>query len=206
MLMFVAGQDQVMGEFNDAEVAALYSSGIPCSMPNAATFQDRGVSCFSRLISPCSDTDVQRRQLRYAHSQRCPIRVILISPQVFKSKKVPSPSLSSSHLITKERGPRRTPQIARSRHQPPRRNSSAFHRTRKAMLQTAQVPECRRLRGISWDTSHSVGEVLTRGLQLALKEHDNKEIYMARQHLQDIRNIYAVLTDLIQKNITRVRA
>jgi hypothetical protein len=41
-------------------------------------------------------------------------------------------------------------------------------------------------------------------LQLALKEHDNKQIYMARQHLLDIRNIYAVLADLIQKNIAKV--
>jgi hypothetical protein len=44
----------------------------------------------------------------------------------------------------------------------------------------------------------------SRILQLALKEHDNKQIYMARQHLLDIRNIYAVLADLIQKNIAKV--
>ncbi|KNZ74153.1 Proteasome activator complex subunit 3 [Termitomyces sp. J132] len=38
---------------------------------------------------------------------------------------------------------------------------------------------------------------------LALKEHDEKQLYIARQHLLDIRNIYAVLTDLIQKNISK---
>ncbi|KAF9460124.1 proteasome activator pa28 [Collybia nuda] len=41
---------------------------------------------------------------------------------------------------------------------------------------------------------------------LSLKEHDEKQLYLARQHLLDIRNLYAVLTDLIHKNITKIRA
>jgi proteasome activator subunit 3 (PA28 gamma) len=40
---------------------------------------------------------------------------------------------------------------------------------------------------------------------MALKEHDDHEFYLARQHLIDLRNIYAVLTDLIHKNIAKVR-
>ncbi|KAF7347638.1 Proteasome activator pa28, REG alpha/beta subunit [Mycena venus] len=40
---------------------------------------------------------------------------------------------------------------------------------------------------------------------LALKEHDDNQFYLARQHLVDLRNIYAVLTDLIHKNIAKVR-
>ncbi|KAJ6621102.1 proteasome activator pa28 REG alpha/beta subunit [Mycena sp. CBHHK59/15] len=41
---------------------------------------------------------------------------------------------------------------------------------------------------------------------LALKEHDDNQFYLARQHLVDLRNIYAVLTDLIHKNIAKIRA
>lgn len=41
--------------------------------------------------------------------------------------------------------------------------------------------------------------------QLGLKEHDEKQLYMARQHLFDLRNIYAVLTDILHKNIVKVR-
>ncbi|KAJ7897094.1 proteasome activator pa28 REG alpha beta subunit [Mycena olivaceomarginata] len=41
---------------------------------------------------------------------------------------------------------------------------------------------------------------------LALKEHDDNQFYLARQHLNDLRNIYAVLTDLIHKNIAKIRA
>ncbi|KAJ7675382.1 proteasome activator pa28 REG alpha beta subunit [Mycena rosella] len=40
---------------------------------------------------------------------------------------------------------------------------------------------------------------------MALKEHDDNQFYLARQHLIDVRNIYAVLTDLIHKNIAKVR-
>ncbi|KAJ7161344.1 proteasome activator pa28 REG alpha/beta subunit [Mycena crocata] len=40
---------------------------------------------------------------------------------------------------------------------------------------------------------------------LALKEHDDHQFYLARQHLIDLRNIYAVLTDLIHKNIAKIR-
>lgn len=43
-------------------------------------------------------------------------------------------------------------------------------------------------------------------LQLALIEHDDKQLYLARQHLYDLRNVYAVLTDLIHKNISKVSA
>jgi hypothetical protein len=35
-------------------------------------------------------------------------------------------------------------------------------------------------------------------------EHDEKEQFMARQRLVDVRNIYAVLTDLVHKNIAKV--
>ncbi|KAJ7596792.1 proteasome activator pa28 [Mycena floridula] len=41
---------------------------------------------------------------------------------------------------------------------------------------------------------------------VALIEHDEKQIFFARQHIQDIRNIYATLTDLIHKNIAKIRA
>ncbi|KAJ7492393.1 proteasome activator pa28 REG alpha/beta subunit [Mycena latifolia] len=41
---------------------------------------------------------------------------------------------------------------------------------------------------------------------MALKEHDDNQFYLARQHLIDLRNIYAVLTDLIHKNIAKIRA
>ncbi|KAK7064029.1 proteasome activator pa28, REG alpha/beta subunit [Favolaschia claudopus] len=41
---------------------------------------------------------------------------------------------------------------------------------------------------------------------LSLKEHDEGQSYLARQHLNDLRNIYAVLTDLIHKNIAKIRA
>jgi proteasome activator subunit 3 (PA28 gamma) len=38
----------------------------------------------------------------------------------------------------------------------------------------------------------------------ALVEHDRKQLYYARQHLSDIRNIYAIVTDILHKNITKV--
>ncbi|KZS95913.1 proteasome activator pa28 REG alpha/beta subunit [Sistotremastrum niveocremeum HHB9708] len=41
---------------------------------------------------------------------------------------------------------------------------------------------------------------------LALAEHDEKQYYFARQHLIDIRNIYAVLTDILHKNIAKIRS
>jgi len=41
---------------------------------------------------------------------------------------------------------------------------------------------------------------------IALKEHDEKQLYLARQHIVDLRNLYAVITDLIQKNISKIRA
>ena len=40
--------------------------------------------------------------------------------------------------------------------------------------------------------------------QRALKEHDDKQQYLANQHLRDIRNMYATLTDVLQKNISKV--
>ena len=42
--------------------------------------------------------------------------------------------------------------------------------------------------------------------QRALKEHDDKQQYLANQHLRDIRNMYATLTDVLQKNISKVGA
>lgn len=41
---------------------------------------------------------------------------------------------------------------------------------------------------------------------LALKEYDEKMIYWARQNLFDIRNIYAVLNDILHKNINKIRS
>ncbi|KAK7059187.1 hypothetical protein VNI00_001814 [Paramarasmius palmivorus] len=41
---------------------------------------------------------------------------------------------------------------------------------------------------------------------LALQEHDAKQTYYARQRLHDIRNLYAALTDVLQKNIAKIRA
>ena len=41
--------------------------------------------------------------------------------------------------------------------------------------------------------------------QLALREHDEKQLFFARQNLIDIRNVYAVMTDILHKNIAKVR-
>ncbi|KAL5519251.1 hypothetical protein ACEPAH_934 [Sanghuangporus vaninii] len=41
---------------------------------------------------------------------------------------------------------------------------------------------------------------------LALKEHDEKMLYTARSNLFDLRNLYAVITNLFQKNIAKIRA
>ncbi|KAH7870826.1 proteasome activator pa28 [Lentinula edodes] len=38
----------------------------------------------------------------------------------------------------------------------------------------------------------------------ALLEHDEKQIFSARHHLLDIRDLYAALTDITQKNISKV--
>ncbi|KAH9035075.1 proteasome activator pa28 REG alpha/beta subunit [Lactarius hengduanensis] len=42
--------------------------------------------------------------------------------------------------------------------------------------------------------------------KLALKEHDDKQLYIARQNLSDLRNVYAVVTDMLHKNITKLRS
>ncbi|KAJ3895524.1 proteasome activator pa28 REG alpha/beta subunit [Lentinula edodes] len=39
----------------------------------------------------------------------------------------------------------------------------------------------------------------------ALLEHDEKQIFSARHHLLDIRDLYAALTDITQKNISKVK-
>ncbi|KIJ21952.1 hypothetical protein PAXINDRAFT_159937 [Paxillus involutus ATCC 200175] len=41
---------------------------------------------------------------------------------------------------------------------------------------------------------------------LSLKEHDEKQLFFARQNLVDIRNVYAVMTDILHKNITKIRS
>ncbi|KAH9937379.1 proteasome activator pa28 REG alpha beta subunit [Fomitopsis serialis] len=41
---------------------------------------------------------------------------------------------------------------------------------------------------------------------LALKEHDEKQLYVARQNLHDLRNVYAILTDILHKNIAKIRS
>jgi hypothetical protein len=40
--------------------------------------------------------------------------------------------------------------------------------------------------------------------QLALNEHDDKQLYIARQNLSDLRNVYAVMMDILHKNISKV--
>ena len=40
---------------------------------------------------------------------------------------------------------------------------------------------------------------------MALNEHDQKQVYVARQNLYDIRNVYAILTDILHKNLSKVR-
>ncbi|THH33448.1 hypothetical protein EUX98_g766 [Antrodiella citrinella] len=40
---------------------------------------------------------------------------------------------------------------------------------------------------------------------LALQEHDEKQLYVARQNLIDLRNMYAILTDIMHKNISKIR-
>ncbi|KAI8995292.1 proteasome activator pa28 REG alpha/beta subunit [Trametes punicea] len=41
---------------------------------------------------------------------------------------------------------------------------------------------------------------------LALKEHDEKVLYVSHQNLYDLRNVYAVLTDILHKNIEKLRS
>ncbi|KAF8846179.1 proteasome activator pa28 REG alpha beta subunit [Paxillus ammoniavirescens] len=41
---------------------------------------------------------------------------------------------------------------------------------------------------------------------LLLKEHDEKQLFFARQNLVDLRNVYAVMTDILHKNITKIRS
>ena len=50
--------------------------------------------------------------------------------------------------------------------------------------------------------SHDVDVSLR--IKLALLEHDEKQLYTARQNLYDIRNVYAILTDILHKNINKV--
>ncbi|MBW0467065.1 hypothetical protein O181_006780 [Austropuccinia psidii MF-1] len=40
--------------------------------------------------------------------------------------------------------------------------------------------------------------------QLALQEHDRNSVFLCRQHLVDLRNIYTLLTDLLHKNIVKI--
>jgi len=40
---------------------------------------------------------------------------------------------------------------------------------------------------------------------IALREHDERQLYSARRTLHDVRTMYAVLTDIIHKNITKIR-
>ncbi|KXN88733.1 Proteasome activator complex subunit 3 [Leucoagaricus sp. SymC.cos] len=42
--------------------------------------------------------------------------------------------------------------------------------------------------------------------KLAVIEHDDRQLYLARQHLHDLRNVYAVIMDLMHKNISKIRA
>ncbi|KAH7885980.1 proteasome activator pa28 REG alpha beta subunit [Phlebopus sp. FC_14] len=40
----------------------------------------------------------------------------------------------------------------------------------------------------------------------SLMEHDEKQLFFARQNLTDIRNIYAVMADILHKNIAKIRS
>jgi len=40
---------------------------------------------------------------------------------------------------------------------------------------------------------------------VALREHDERQLHSARRTLHDLRTMYAVLTDIIHKNITKIR-
>jgi len=41
---------------------------------------------------------------------------------------------------------------------------------------------------------------------IALREHDERQLYNARRTLHDLRTMYAVLTDIIHKNIAKIRS
>jgi len=41
---------------------------------------------------------------------------------------------------------------------------------------------------------------------LALEEHDDKQLYIARQNLSELRNVYAIMTDILHKNISKIRS
>ncbi|TCD62849.1 hypothetical protein EIP91_006330 [Steccherinum ochraceum] len=41
---------------------------------------------------------------------------------------------------------------------------------------------------------------------LALQEHDEKQLYVAKQNLIDLRNMYAILMDIVHKNISKIRS
>ncbi|KAF9514670.1 hypothetical protein BS47DRAFT_855099 [Hydnum rufescens UP504] len=41
---------------------------------------------------------------------------------------------------------------------------------------------------------------------ISLRDHDEKQLFMARQHMHDIRNVYAILFDILQKNIQKIRS
>jgi Proteasome activator pa28 beta subunit len=75
------------------------------------------------------------------------------------------------------------------------------------LLQDHQISARRRLLGMSYfKTPRKTGlDLYILRPQIALKEHDEKQLYLARQHVFDVRNMYAVLTDLIHKNISKAR-
>ena len=50
---------------------------------------------------------------------------------------------------------------------------------------------------------HGAFEKKNRTAQRALEEHDKRQIYSARERLREIQNIYAILADVIQKNISK---
>ncbi|KAF8323241.1 proteasome activator pa28, REG alpha/beta subunit [Clavulina sp. PMI_390] len=41
---------------------------------------------------------------------------------------------------------------------------------------------------------------------IAVQDHDEKQLFMARQHMFDVRNVYAILFDILTKNIQKIRA
>lgn len=72
------------------------------------------------------------------------------------------------------------------------------------MLEARQISWRRRLQGhMSYYNNLSIR--CSSDPQLALLEHDEKQFYLARQHLSDLRNLYAIIMDLMHKNISKVR-
>ena len=72
------------------------------------------------------------------------------------------------------------------------------------MLKVSQVSQYSGLQG-EFSSQNMIGLILFSNFLLkhALHEHDEGQLYVARHHLQDIRNIYVVLTGLIRRTFPK---